>query len=282
MGSHLNPKPMSSLFQSEHPPLLGDPSQTNRRKRFHPLQTAAHLYFVLLGIWLWCRWGFLRLFRHAPWESEAERKYLTAHMRFYIALMHRWGIIETEFVGFEEVATWRGSVIVANHPSILDAVLIMTCVPSLDFIINARLLRHPVMGGAMRPCDFLRNDAPLSMIKSCKKRLASGSNILIFPEGTRTRTPPLGEFHHGYALASLSAKAPIRTILLECDSDYFGHGFSFFKPASTPIRFRLTIGRVFEPEPNADPRLLSAEIEAYFREKLGKVPVPVASHPPLA
>ena len=120
------------------------------------------------------------------------------------------------------------------------------------------------------------------MIKSCKQRLASGSNILIFPEGTRTRIPPLGEFHHGYALASLCAKAPIRTMFLECDSNYFGHGFSFFKPAPCPIRFRLTMGRVFEPEPNADPRVLSAEIEAYFRENLGNIPVSGARQLPLA
>jgi 1-acyl-sn-glycerol-3-phosphate acyltransferase len=193
-------------------------------------------------------------------------------MRFYVDLLHCWGIIETEFVGFEEVSSWHGSLLVANHPSILDAVLIMTRVPSLDFMINARLLRHPVMGGAMRPCDFLRNDAPLSMIKSCKPRLGSGSNILIFPEGTRTVTPPLGDFYHGFALASTCANAPVRTIFIECDSDYFGHGFSFFKPAPCPIRFRLTAGRVFQPEPNADPRVLSATIEAYFRENLTRNP----------
>ena len=280
MGSHLITNPRSSSSRGLPPPLVVDSPHEIRCERFHLLQLVAHLYFILLGVWLWCRWGFLHLFRSGSLDCNAERKHLVGHMSFYVALLHRWGIIETEFVGFEEVSSWSGSVLVANHPSILDAVLIMTRVPSLDLLINARLLRHPVMGGAIRPCHYLRNDAPLSMIKSCRQRLASGSNILIFPEGTRTETPPLGEFHHGYALASTCAKAPIRTIFLQCDSDYFGPGFFFFKPARCPIRFRLTMGRVFEPEPNVDPMELSAMVEAYFRANLGSIPK--AHHPPPA
>ena len=114
------------------------------------------------------------------------------------------------------------------------------------------------------------NDSTLGMIKTCQTRLAEGANILIFPEGTRTRTLPLGRFYHSYALAAIRAGAPIQTVFIECDSNYFGSEFSFIKPARSkvPLLFTITAGKVFPTTRELSPRELSSEIESYFRENL--------------
>jgi 1-acyl-sn-glycerol-3-phosphate acyltransferase len=141
----------------------------------------------------------------------------------------------------------------------------MTIVPSLEFLINARLVNHPVMGGAMRLSGFLRNDAPLGMIRSGGKTLAAGSNLLIFPEGTRTKSPPLDPFHHGHALVAVRSGAPVRTVFITCDSDYFGRNFSFFSTGRAPVRYRVTAGKAFVVSREDDPRAISAETERYMR-----------------
>jgi 1-acyl-sn-glycerol-3-phosphate acyltransferase len=262
----MEPIPPNETFDDFH--AAADPGRSVRGRSSYPLQSLAHGYFLCSGLWLWCRWAFRQLFCLGPGDTSRERASLVRRFQVYLGLLERWGIIELEFLGFEDAGSWSGSLIAPNHPSILDVLLVMSRVPSLDCVMNAHLLRNPVTAGGAHLCNFIQNDSLRPMIKVCRENLEKGSNILIFPEGTRTVTPPLGPFHHIYALAAKSANAPIRTILIECDSDYFGRKFSYFKPARCPMRFRLTAGRVFQCTPTTTPRTLSAEIEAYFRSQL--------------
>jgi 1-acyl-sn-glycerol-3-phosphate acyltransferase len=245
------------------------PSGKNAFGRQRPVprwrQTAAHLIFIASGL----RLSLQSAFSHDIDPAEAR---LALHGRFesYLDLLVRWGIIEVNFFGFEDAHSWRGSVIAPNHPSILDAVLLYTRLPGLDCVMNSRLLADPVMSGAARLCDFIRNDTPLSMVRETRDRLSAGRNVLIFPEGTRTSSHPVGPFRHGFALAAARAGAPVRTVLIECDSDYFGRDFRFFRPARCPIRYRITASRVFHPSPDEDPRANSAEVEEFFRTALGR------------
>jgi hypothetical protein len=237
----------------------------------YPVQAAAHLYFIASGLWLTARWS-----ARLGGGTMHERRGLQQRFQRYLSLLEKWKVLNLEFVGFEDCGQWRGSVLAPNHPSIIDAVALIARVPGLDCVMNSRLLRDPVMGGAAKLCDFVCNDAPVRMLKTCRERLADGSNILIFPEATRTSTPPLGPFHQGYALAAVRAGAPIRTIFIECEALDFGRDFSFFRPAPCPMSFRVTAAQVFETSTNDDARSVSEEIAAYFRANLTGGPAGVA------
>lgn len=242
----------------------------------YPVQAAAHLYFIASGLWLTARWSAQRAAGRRGAGAMQERRGLQRRSERYLSLLEKWKVLRVEFVGFEHCEQWRGSVLAPNHPSIIDAVALISRVPGLDCVMNARLLRDPVMSGAAKLCDYVCNDAPVRMLKTCRERLAEGSNILIFPEATRTSTPPLGPFHQGYALAAVRAGAPIRTIFIECDSLYFGRDFSFFRPAPCPMSFRLTAARVFQTSGQDDARSVSTEIAAYFRDNLTGGPSGIA------
>jgi 1-acyl-sn-glycerol-3-phosphate acyltransferase len=227
-------------------------------------QAAAHLRFIASGLWLSLRAAALRGRSVPPGERDAVYRGFTR----YVDQLVKRGIICVEFRGFENAAEWRGCVIAPNHPTILDAVLLISRLPGLNCVMNSRLLRDPVMSGAAHICNFIRNDTPLSMVRDSRDRLTAGGNVLIFPEGTRTAGNPVGPFRHGYALAAARAGSPVRTVLIECDSDYFGRGFTFFRPAPCPVHYRLTASRIFYPAPDEDPRATSAEIEEFFRASL--------------
>jgi 1-acyl-sn-glycerol-3-phosphate acyltransferase len=251
-------------IQLENPP-PGEADSIARQRVPRWRQTAAHLIFIASGL-------RLTLQAALPHGTDPAAARLALHARFvgYLDRLIRWGIIEVEFSGFQDAGSWHGSVIAPNHPSILDAVLLYTRLPGLDCVMNSRLLADPVMSGAARLCDFIRNDTPLSMVRETRDRLAAGRNVLIFPEGTRTSHRPVGAFRHGFALAAARAGAPVRTVLIECDSDYFGRDFRFFRAAPCPIRYRLTASRVFHPSRDEDPRAISAEVEEFFRAALGR------------
>lgn len=258
---------MSSRIQLENSPLVAFAPVSNVSRA---VQSYAHLYFILGGFGITLRYASRKIFSRKPADTTAERMRLHRHFTRYIGLLESSGIIEVSFSGFEDASAWRKTVIAPNHPSIIDAVLLMSRMPGLDCVMNSRLLRDPVMAGAARLCGFVRNDTPLSMVKDCRERLAKGHNVLIFPEGTRSNGRPVGPFHHGYALAAARSGAVIRTVLIECDKDYFGRNFSYFRPAPCPIKFRVTAGETFHPAPDDNPRAVSATIETYFRSQLDR------------
>jgi 1-acyl-sn-glycerol-3-phosphate acyltransferase len=193
---------------------------------------------------------------------------LAERFRNYLGFLGSTGFVTVDFEGFEDSDQWTSSLIVANHPSILDAILIMSRVPTLNCVANANLFENPIMSGAANLCDFVRNDSSLGMVRKCSEQLKAGKNILIFPEGTRTKTPPINPLFRSFVLIALKANVPIRTVLIKADSEYFGRGFYFFRPARRRTHFTIKAGKVFEPE--GDAANLCREIEAYLRSSLNR------------
>jgi 1-acyl-sn-glycerol-3-phosphate acyltransferase len=105
------------------------------------------------------------------------------------------------------------------------------------------------------------------MIKLAVQDLQRGSQLLIFPEATRTVRQPVNQLSGGFALIAKKANAPVQTILIETDSPYLRKGWSLFRLPPMPIRFQLRLGRRFEPRDDVDS--LVAELERYFVEQLG-------------
>lgn len=262
----MNTTPKSSAAESKE--LTCTEEATRYKGARYPVQISAHLYFILSGLWLTGRWTLRRLAGMRIPNTSAERAGLQRRFSRYLDLLQRWRVLDIEFDGFEDCDRWHSSVIAPNHPSIIDAVALVSRIRGLDCVMNSRLLHDPVMGGAARLCDYVCNSTPVPMVKVCERRLGEGSNILIFPEATRTIDPPLGPFHHGYALAAVRASAAIRTVFIECDSSYFGRDFSFFRPAKCPMRFHFTTGSVFYPDRGDNPREVSHEVEKYYRDTL--------------
>ena len=79
-------------------------------------------------------------------------------------------------------------VVVANHPSLLDAVILVACLPNAVCVMKARLMHNVLLGAGARMARYIVNDAPLPMIRGAIAELRQGACLIIFPEGTRTVT----------------------------------------------------------------------------------------------
>lgn len=216
-------------------------------------------------------WLLLRK-RHADREADvaAVRSRLSVDSGAYFSDLAARNLVHCEFEGFEEAVTWKGSILCANHPSILDAICFFWKIRGLGCVVGMKPWGNPLLSFPARIAEFVPRDPALRMLKECRQRLQRGENILLFPEGTRTTRGALNPFHDGPALLSVKAHAPIRTVFIETNSLFLGKGYSFFKPTTEPIVFRFSLGEVFQPGPGESARDLSRRLESYYRDRLGR------------
>lgn len=171
----------------------------------------------------------------------------------------------------------RGLILAPNHPSLLDAVMVISKFPNVACIMKSSLMDSVLFGSGARLARYIRNDPPLRMIKQSVRALENGSFLLIFPEGTRTVTAPLNAIKPSIGLLAKRARVPVQTLLIETDSAFLGKGWPLFRRPTMPMRYRIRLGKRFEA-PAADAGQFVAEIEAYLRSELQQT----ALQPPVA
>lgn len=203
-------------------------------------------------------------------DVAAVRSRLSTGSGLFFSSLSSRHLVRCEFEGFDDVASWKGSIVCANHPSILDAICFFWKIPGIGCVVGTNPWSNPLLSLPARLADFVPRDPALRMLKECRQRLLRGENILLFPEGTRTTRGALNPFHDGPALLAVKARSPIRTVFIETNSLFLGKGYSFFKPTTEPIVFRFSVGEIFHPGAAETPRDLSRRLEGYYRERLGR------------
>lgn len=145
-----------------------------------------------------------------------------------------------------------GLIVVANHPSLLDALMLVARLPRSTCIMKASLMGNFFLGAGARLARYIRNDSPRSMIRLAVDDLKHGSQLVLFPEGTRTTQAPINDFRPGVTLIAKLAGVPIQTVFIDTDSPYLGKGWPIWKLPPLPIVFKVRMGERFAPSDDAD------------------------------
>lgn len=188
--------------------------------------------------------------------------------RFWLGMAHATGVFRISFPEAEKIASLRGAIIAPNHPSILDAVLLLSAVPKTVCVMRAAIFDNIALGGAAKLSGFVANDGGSVLIRQGVEKIEQDDNLLIFPEGTRTHPDALNPFKKGFALIAVKTGAPIQTIFIEREAEYLGKGVSLMARTPLPIVFRVHVGEVIRPEPDETAQQLSARLEQYFSAHL--------------
>lgn len=172
------------------------------------------------------------------------------------------GMMRLDAAVLDSLRDESGLIVVANHPSMLDAVMLMARLPRSACIMKASLMRNPLLGPGARLARYIRNDSAYGMIQCAVLDLRAGGQLVMFPEGTRTTRSPLNPFHASFTLIARRAGVPIQAVFIDTDSPYLGKGWPLWRLPPLPILFSVRMGRRFEPQD--DHLALMAQIEAYY------------------
>ena len=160
----------------------------------------------------------------------------------------------------------EGLIVVANHPSMLDAVMIVARLPRAACIMKASLAYNPFLGPGARLARYIRNDSAYGMVQCVVRDLQEGGQLVLFPEGTRTTQAPINPFHASFAIIAKRAQVPVQAVFIDTASPYLGKGWPLWRLPPLPIRFTVRLSRRFPPP--EDHQALLAEVQAYFAQDL--------------
>src|SRR5271169_1868671 len=194
------------------------------------------------------------------------RRAIMAGFRLYGWSLRITGAYRLDLQAIDSLKGGPALILAPNHPSLIDALLILTRHPNLVCVMKAELMNNVFLGAGSRLARYVRNDSSRQMVKESVAHLRAGGVLLLFPEGTRTTRAPINALVGSVGLIAKYADVPVQTLLIETDSPFLSKGWPLFKRPDLPIVYRVRLGKRFEP--GRDVAAFTAKLDAYYRSEL--------------
>jgi 1-acyl-sn-glycerol-3-phosphate acyltransferase len=150
-------------------------------------------------------------------RSQYARQAIRRSFRLFLWTMEKLGIMRMELVGAEKLRDCHGALVLANHPTLIDVVALLSILPTASCVVKRALWRNPFLGGVVRAANYISNDDGESLVDDCVRHLAEGNPLVIFPEGTRSQPGTPLRFLRGASFIALKSGAPILPVLIHCN-----------------------------------------------------------------
>lgn len=199
--------------------------------------------FGIGGLLLWLLVFPLQalLLRDPAERQRAARDIVRRVFRGFIVLMRMLGLIGYELVGIEKLQR-RGLLILANHPTLIDVVFLIGLVPNASCVVKSTLADHPCTRGPVRATGYICNNPGAELLLACIDTLAAGSNLIIFPEGTRSRPGQALKMQRGAAQIALRGGLDVTPVRIHCEPLGLYKGQAWWAVAKRRLCFTIEVG----------------------------------------
>lgn len=136
------------------------------------------------------------------------RLFISKVMQVFVYFMSLLQIVSVSVDDRDAYKNLKSKIVVANHPSLLDVVFLISLVPNANCIVRSALT-HSIVGGVIRTLYISNGEKFTDLVADCKSALERGECLIIFPEGTRTPGEELLPFKKGFARIALESNCDI-------------------------------------------------------------------------
>lgn len=217
-----------------------------------------------------CLWGlpFALVFLILPrkWRVPLGRRTIASGFSTYLWFLCWFCGVRLDCSDLDTLRQDRPLILVANHPSLLDAVILLSRLPRATCVMKATLKGNILFGPLARFSGYISNEHPLHLIKQACNELAKGAHLVIFPEGTRTLEFPVNTFGQTAALIAQRSGVPIQTLLISFSTPYLGKRWPLYRKPRLPLRISVKLGQRFDDVTNKE--ILTQKLETYYRQHL--------------
>lgn len=203
------------------------------------------------------------------------RRLVSFAFKGFIKVMRVLGIMTWSVTNSERLDR-EGLIVVANHPTLLDIVFLISLLPNADCIVKRELLKNPAMRGALGLTGYIINDSGVDLVDDAIRSIAEGSNIVVFPEGTRS-AGELNKFKRGVANIALKNGSDLTPVVIDCSESTLRKNQPWYQIPTHPFHVTLSIQEdisvdlFMTSERRIGVRRLTQDLESYFSDKLEEI-----------
>ena len=165
----------------------------------------------------------IMLIIYRDWSARRRILSKSIHVswRFFVWLMIKMRLISIK-CDREKLKKISDRIIIANHPSLIDVVILIALIPKCVCVVKESLFHNVFVKKVIRHI-YLSNDVSAEeFISRGSEFLNAGYNIVVFPEGTRTVAGRRIRLHRGFAYLHISSGKPILPIHIENNPPILG------------------------------------------------------------
>ena len=160
---------------------------------------------LILGILLFPIMHVLSGFSETKFKKMV-RKFNYQYFKLFVKISIILGAVRLTVENEETLKSIRSKVVIANHPSLFDVVILFSLVPNADCIVKGELIQNKFISLIIKNL-YIPNNIPFDeQLEHAKKSMDEGNNLIIFPEGTRTKPGEPWDFKKGAARFALYSK----------------------------------------------------------------------------
>jgi 1-acyl-sn-glycerol-3-phosphate acyltransferase len=167
----------------------------------------------------------------------------------------------------------RSHIVVANHLSFLDPMLLLSVLPRASTLVRPDFFRVPIFSAILRSSGFLpagRGGADSAWVEAIAEQLRGGGTVFLFPEGKRNPKGRLAPFRPGAFYLARRLGAPIAVVRLRGTGELFPPGSAWFR-VTRPPKLELSCLGTLSPEKVGAFRT-SRELGRHVRALLESIP----------
>ncbi len=164
--------------------------------------------------------------RDAKKRQLYARASISYSFRLFVWMLVTLRIIKVRFDNFEQLqpptdgSTRPGVILVANHPSLIDYVLIASRLNHINCVVKEQLKHNFFLRGVIKASGYLANDDPEAFLQEGSACLHAGEDLLIFPEGTRTSRQKEFRLRRGAAALAVHSGRPLQVITITMNTEF--------------------------------------------------------------
>lgn len=221
------------------------------------------------------------------WPGSRAQKIIrvrkAVHIMFkgFVGMLTAAGVINVSTENAEQLLNAKGKIIIANHPTLVDVVVMISLIPNAGCIVKQALWRNPFLRGVVSCAGYIPNRGADLLLSDCKSELESGTNLIIFPEGTRTQIgETINQFARGAANITLRTQNELIPIVLRTNAIGLSKQQPWYHIPARTIGMRVEIGHPLSYSDYASPfnvdvslgakkaRQMTRDLETYYKQQL--------------
>lgn len=169
--------------------------------------------------------------------------------KFFIWVMTSLMLIHVQTNNKEFLNKLRSTIVIANHPSLLDIVILISFVPRSICLVKRKLAHNILLKPLIKSIYLVNDTSAESFLENGTRALNEGLNVIIFPEGTRTdKHTQETKIHRGFAQLAIHSQKEVLMIKITSSPKILGKNQKWYDVGDRTTKYFVSVIGKISPQ----------------------------------